>query len=586
MALYFIQQPNINNLSRNPVTFIVGTTETDLADVAVGFEIQLWDYITETWDEIYSGTQYFDSNGRSEVDLARICDAPLEYYVAKPYDLSLTTSAYIIWKKQVRLFRAVFTQTGGTPDSSHTSDSFYVWKGGVSKFINTEAVKDYINSAGDDYLFNSWGNGAYIYRSQGVFFISVTIQEYKPVPIFLRMQKHGTASTYTDFTIDDTPAIGDVLVFFIDVSELGTDIYQLDFTLYKADGLDGAPCSETHVRNFVPRKFIYARTYAFINSMGGTEVVYLPYNLVTQTEQSREVFARLASLNHNVYDVEISAESFNANQFEEHVTAIDAGAMSDTAVDFMREMTLSPLRFEVMPGAEDLKYVPVNVLTKKNVLVDFKNRAQHAVYFEIVRAVKELSFSASDSAAALSTISNDMWEGKYPPVDGVFYLLFSALDNPLEVAITTNAATMVVDWGDNTIEQLNTSLAHTYADNNMREVKFVYLLKNDITEFSITDHGQVSRIKGTLPPSLTDLVMSGQLLTAFDDVPLLLTFLDLSDNQLPVAVVNSILIALDNAGLSNGTVGLQDQTPAAAPTGAGATAVTNLVGKGWTVATD
>lgn len=49
--------------------------------------------------------------------------------------------------------------------------------------------------------------------------------------------------------------------------------------------------------------------------------------------------------------------------------------------------------------------------------------------------------------------------------------------------------------------------------------------------------------------------------------------------------VNNYLIALDANGLSNGTVFLQE-TPAAPPSGAGATAKTNLQGKGWTVTTD
>lgn len=49
--------------------------------------------------------------------------------------------------------------------------------------------------------------------------------------------------------------------------------------------------------------------------------------------------------------------------------------------------------------------------------------------------------------------------------------------------------------------------------------------------------------------------------------------------------VNTFLIGLDGNGLSGGNC-LFNETPAAPPSGAGATAKTNLIGKGWTVTTD
>jgi len=49
--------------------------------------------------------------------------------------------------------------------------------------------------------------------------------------------------------------------------------------------------------------------------------------------------------------------------------------------------------------------------------------------------------------------------------------------------------------------------------------------------------------------------------------------------------VNNILISIDAAGQSNGTLGLNGGT-SAAPTGAGATAKANLIAKGWTVTTN
>ena len=64
----------------------------------------------------------------------------------------------------------------------------------------------------------------------------------------------------------------------------------------------------------------------------------------------------------------------------------------------------------------------------------------------------------------------------------------------------------------------------------------------------------------------------------------------LNNNALPVAVVNQILVDLDTITTGytgySGTINLSGQTPAAPPSGAGATAKTNLIGKGFTIVTD
>lgn len=57
-------------------------------------------------------------------------------------------------------------------------------------------------------------------------------------------------------------------------------------------------------------------------------------------------------------------------------------------------------------------------------------------------------------------------------------------------------------------------------------------------------------------------------------------------NSIPTSQINDILIALDTAGLTNGTLLINNQTPAAPPSGVGITAKNNLIGKGWAVLTD
>lgn len=57
-------------------------------------------------------------------------------------------------------------------------------------------------------------------------------------------------------------------------------------------------------------------------------------------------------------------------------------------------------------------------------------------------------------------------------------------------------------------------------------------------------------------------------------------------NHIPASQINAVLIALDTAGLSNGTLLLNNQTPTAPPSGAGITAKNNLIAKSWAVLTD
>lgn len=68
--------------------------------------------------------------------------------------------------------------------------------------------------------------------------------------------------------------------------------------------------------------------------------------------------------------------------------------------------------------------------------------------------------------------------------------------------------------------------------------------------------------------------------------------LNLPNNNLPVSMVNQILIDMDNASngfttyLAGSLIVLAGQTPPAPPSGAGLTAKTNLIGKGFSVITD
>lgn len=108
-----------------------------------------------------------------------------------------------------------------------------------------------------------------------------------------------------------------------------------------------------------------------------------------------------------------------------------------------------------------------------------------------------------------------------------------------------------------------------------------------LTELLLARHASLTAIDISQNVLLDNLSIQNCSLTAADitNNALLLTCL-LSVNKLTVGAVNAILIALDGFGLLNGTCATFGQVPAAAPTGAGATAKTNLIGNGWTVTTD
>jgi len=56
--------------------------------------------------------------------------------------------------------------------------------------------------------------------------------------------------------------------------------------------------------------------------------------------------------------------------------------------------------------------------------------------------------------------------------------------------------------------------------------------------------------------------------------------------RLSTSNINTILTTIDAYGTNNGTIDISGQNPPRVPTGAGATAKANLIGRGWTITTD
>ena len=119
---------------------------------------------------------------------------------------------------------------------------------------------------------------------------------------------------------------------------------------------------------------------------------------------------------------------------------------------------------------------------------------------------------------------------------------------------------------------------------------------NDITSLSVTGltllrfiicaKGELTSLDISTNTALTGLECDYNQLTSLDiSTNTALTYLSCNGNQLTVASVNEILIDLDTHGLPDGYLDLSDLSGGtnASPTGAGATAVSNLTDKGWSV---
>ena len=108
-----------------------------------------------------------------------------------------------------------------------------------------------------------------------------------------------------------------------------------------------------------------------------------------------------------------------------------------------------------------------------------------------------------------------------------------------------------------------------------------------VTNFGKTYSGLTSIYMLDGIPAVIQLQLSHAELTALDITGCTnLQFVFAQYNKLTSSIVNGILQRLSVGGLSNGIVDVHAQSPSAAPSGAGLTARTNLVSRGWTVTTD
>lgn len=150
--------------------------------------------------------------------------------------------------------------------------------------------------------------------------------------------------------------------------------------------------------------------------------------------------------------------------------------------------------------------------------------------------------------------------------------LNGSASNPLvhlTYTILKGSVTFDIDWSDGTIESFPLAsvfdVSHQYAGSPNVDIFPIISDKSFPWTFSSN--------QGT---SLTQFQIGAPNIIG----------LDLSGELFATAEVNSLLISLDALGTFFGSVDLSGQTPAAPPSGAGITALNNLIAKGWITSVD
>jgi hypothetical protein len=189
-------------------------------------------------------------------------------------------------------------------------------------------------------------------------------------------------------------------------------------------------------------------------------------------------------------------------------------------------------------------------------------------------------------------------------VEPMFSMVINA-SAPVSFAIITIDATesLVIDWGDGSRDVYTTiddggpgpiaTATHTYAVPGTYTISGLSPIESGL--FLLLASGiDVTSIIFTPVAKLTlsELDLSNNQLTTIDisNCPVL-QVVDLRNNLLTVNAVNTILVDLVNNGFNTGTVNLENQTPAAAPSAGppdGLAAITTLqtLPFNWTITVD
>lgn len=620
MGLYSIQKPYLYNYSKNPVNFLIGTTTTITDQVRLGFTVQVENITTGQWDDVYEGEQRFDSHSNSDIDVSAICDSELEFYVPAPWDSAISPTTFILWKKQCRKFRIKMWETQNKAATTIYSDAFRVHK-------TTHPVRDKSNTelAANNTVLKLVTGNMDTNVHQGFAYISFL--SGKAISGFKIKYNYS----YTDgsflagyFTANaDYPDLseGDVISIFIPVHSYATNLRTVTYSITNSSN---TIIGESQIVYVEQRNYAHAKIISYTDLLGGTRVLYLPFNNITMAETKRDAFQRFTPSAIAPDSLVIAGDIFQANQQETLVAQVDTGMLDETQLDNLRVCLSSPIRHELYYDTSEMRLIPIILNTTKQALTNWQSRLPISLSLEIIRAFSTSQIYNSTNGLT-GAFPDALYEDYGTQLRNTFYLVIESDGNPFVIDHDCNR--LFINYGDGTQEDETTgTISHAYSA-GYKLITIGNYLMHPLTSLEITGI-TAKKFYGTLPEELDTLICHsndlinlpdlprslvslsayGNALTSFpimppaisilnlsdnqitgvdvDNISSGVAYLDLSDNVLTIAEVDAICNKVAGFGTTGGTLILDAQTPAAAPTALSSVARALLVTNGWTVTTD
>lgn len=235
----------------------------------------------------------------------------------------------------------------------------------------------------------------------------------------------------------------------------------------------------------------------------------------------------------------------------------------DGTVDVFNTASPSPSHMYTVAGSYDIKFT----FADESALIDFITSSAYIQTLEFLTS----GFTGLDylelSGTSISSFNTS------PLLNSTSLSNFIITNSAITSIDPSNlAAGCSIDLQSNDINSINTASFNAPTTLNVAI--------NNLTSFNV----------GTLAmaPNSQLIIGTNNITTLINPSAISTNILILfaQSNKIPASQVNAVLIALDAGGVSNGTIQISGQTPAAPPSGAGITAKNNLISKGWTVLTD
>ena len=631
--------------SKNPVEFRLLYTGQLTGDLVLQFSVNMADESSLSgFTSVYTGTVRFNADGYTFVDIQRILDAQLEYLVAQPWDTDVNPDTHLIFDKQCRKYRVGFqviyaASLGGSIPEIAQSQELYVAKGGVQfEQFDRDAVYNFY--FGETQKFLNYHNNDVFFTSQGYLFPSfIATQDYEAEEFAFCIDYFFDDNSQTTVVIDLNPGIKG-------------DMYTVPVPLYNQPGCykiryrlayGSSNISELITVYLDYRLFNFTKFFAYINSLGGTEWMAIPFNQVKATNVNSTLFSRFANAAPSAYNMVIDTQNFQSNFTEQLLQTMDSGELSIKQLDHLRQLMLSPACFELMTAGhieQRLKYIPATVTANaqgslstpgnqpagQQPLLDNIGRMPIPLRIQVARAFNNFSYTPDDSGTR-QVIDASCFAGVGTAIGGYFYMVVDPSVMPV-IIISTDANGLFFDYGDNYKQEVLNVTAYEWYDLNLKLVTIGYKVGSLMTTFIISDSFTNVKELRNIPQFIRILSFNNQLFTEYPVLPVKLQqlhaafnqlsetppmlaslqYIDLrynrittvseysvpagieqlylNGNRLSVSDVNFYLIGINNLGTSNGTLWLDTQTPAAPPSGAAVAAKAALIARGWNVVTD